>query len=88
MHCGPDSSSESRRKRGSVEPLRRAHLRVVLLSDDGYERIFTNLQTIGALAGRRREAAALVARLLRETAELQARAAALCVASTRLRRFG
>jgi iron complex transport system substrate-binding protein len=56
-----------------VEPLRRAHLRVVLLSDDGYDRIFTNLQTIGALAARRREAAAIVAGLRRETTELRAR---------------
>jgi iron complex transport system substrate-binding protein len=56
-----------------VEPLRRAHLRVVLLSDDGYDRIFTNLQTIGGLAGRPGEAAALVARLARETAKLHAR---------------
>lgn len=58
-----------------VAPLQRAHLRVVLLSDDGYARIFTNLQTIGTLAGRRRAATALVARLQRETAELHARAA-------------
>ena len=36
-----------------VEPLRRAHLHVVLLPDDAYDRIFTNLQTIGALVGRR-----------------------------------
>ena len=56
-----------------VEPLRRAHLQVVLLSDDGYDRIFTNLQTIGALAGRRREAETLVARLQAETAKLHAR---------------
>jgi iron complex transport system substrate-binding protein len=56
-----------------VEPLRRAHLHVVLLPDDGYDRIFTNLQTIGALAGRRAQAAALIARLARETAKLHAR---------------
>jgi iron complex transport system substrate-binding protein len=58
----------------SIEPLRRAHLRVVLLSDDGYDRIFANLRTIGALAGRQREAVALVARLQRETGKLHARA--------------
>ena len=56
-----------------VEPLRRAHIRVVLLSDDGYDRIFTNLQTIGALAGRPGKATALVARLAGETAKLHAR---------------
>jgi iron complex transport system substrate-binding protein len=56
-----------------VEPLRRAHLHVVLLPDDGYDRIFTNLETIGALAGRGPEAAALIGRLQRETAKLHAR---------------
>jgi iron complex transport system substrate-binding protein len=56
-----------------VEPLRRAHLHVVLLPDDGYDRIFTNLETIGALAGRRPEAAALVAGLARETVKLHSR---------------
>jgi iron complex transport system substrate-binding protein len=56
-----------------VEPLRRAHLHVVLLPDDDYDRIFTNLQTIGGLAGHRREAASLVARLQQETAKLHAR---------------
>lgn len=56
-----------------LEPLRRAHLRVVLLSDDGYEQIFADLAAIGALAGRRREAAAIVAHLQRETAKLHAR---------------
>ncbi|MGA8099086.1 MAG: ABC transporter substrate-binding protein, partial [Candidatus Cybelea sp.] len=34
-----------------TEPLRRAHVRVVLLSDDAYDRIFENLQIIGALTG-------------------------------------
>jgi iron complex transport system substrate-binding protein len=56
-----------------VEPLRRAHLHVVLLPDDGYDSIFTNLHTIGALAGRAPEAVALVARLQAETAKLHAR---------------
>jgi iron complex transport system substrate-binding protein len=56
-----------------VEPLARARVRVVLLSDDAYERIFANLRTIGALTGRRGAAAATIARLQHETAELQAR---------------
>jgi len=54
-----------------VEPLRRAHVPVVLLPDDGYDRIFANLLAIGSLTGHRREAAATVARLRRETAEIQ-----------------
>ncbi len=56
-----------------VEPLRRAQVRVVLLSDDGYDRIFANLRSIGTLAGRRREAEAIVADLQRVTAKLHAR---------------
>ena len=58
----------------ATEPLRRAHLRVVLLSDDGYDRIFENLRAIGALAGRQREATGTIARLQRETARLRERA--------------
>jgi iron complex transport system substrate-binding protein len=56
-----------------VEPLKSAHLRVVLLPDDAYARIFTNLRIIGELTGRRREAAATIERLQRETAELHER---------------
>ncbi len=55
-----------------TEPLRRAGVRVVLLPDDTYEAIFTNLERIGALTGREREAAATVRRLQHETAELHA----------------
>lgn len=57
-----------------VEPLRRARIPVVLLPDDSYDQIFTNLRIIGALTGRSREAAATVAGLRRETAALTARA--------------
>ncbi|HEY1882508.1 MAG TPA: helical backbone metal receptor [Candidatus Cybelea sp.] len=57
-----------------VEPLRRAGLRVVLLSDDGYDQIFSNLSTIGALTGRGKEAEATISRLQRETAALAQRA--------------
>jgi iron complex transport system substrate-binding protein len=57
-----------------VEPLRRAGLRVVLLSDDGYDEIFTNLRTIGLLTGRQREAAVTVSHLRRQTAALENRA--------------
>lgn len=56
-----------------TEPLRRAHVQVVLLPDDGYDRIFANLLAIGSLTGHRREAAATVARLRRETAEIQSK---------------
>ncbi len=56
-----------------VEPLRRAGLRVILLPDDSYDSIFTNLRTIGALTGRKREAAVTIARLQAETTRLHAR---------------
>jgi iron complex transport system substrate-binding protein len=56
-----------------TEPLRRAHLRVVLLADYSYASIFDNLETIGALTGRQHAARATVARLQRETAALHAR---------------
>ncbi|HEY2554036.1 MAG TPA: helical backbone metal receptor [Candidatus Cybelea sp.] len=57
-----------------AEPLRRAGLRVVLLSDDGYDQIFANLSTIGALTGRPKEAQTTISRLQRETAGLSQRA--------------
>jgi iron complex transport system substrate-binding protein len=57
-----------------VEPLRRANVPVVLLPDDTYEQIFTNLRAIGALTGHQSQAAATIARLQRETAALTARA--------------
>lgn len=56
-------------------PLRRAGIRVVLLDDDTYEQIFSNLKAVGALTGREREAAAVVARLQRETERLRRRSA-------------
>ncbi len=56
-----------------VEPLRRAGLRVVLLPDATYAEIFENLRMIGELTGHRAEAITTIARLQRETAQLQAR---------------
>ncbi len=56
-----------------IEPLRHAHVRIVLLADDAYDSIFENLEVIGALTGRTHQAAATVARLRHETARLQAR---------------
>jgi ABC-type Fe3+-hydroxamate transport system substrate-binding protein len=58
-----------------VEPLLRARVPVVLLSDDSYDSIFANLREMGALTGHRREAAATVARLRRETSDLHRRTA-------------
>jgi iron complex transport system substrate-binding protein len=58
-----------------VEPLSRARIPVVLLPDDSYESIFANLRAMGSLTGHRREAAATISRLQRETARLHQRAA-------------
>jgi iron complex transport system substrate-binding protein len=55
-----------------TEPLRRLRIPVVLLPDDTYEQIFINLRKIGELTGRKREAAATIARLRNETARLHA----------------
>jgi ABC-type Fe3+-hydroxamate transport system substrate-binding protein len=56
-----------------VEPLRRAHVPLVLLADDTYDEIFANLRAIGDLTGRRREADAEIEGLQRETATLHDR---------------
>lgn len=55
-----------------TEPLRRAHVHVVLLADDSYRSIFDNIKALGALSGRSREAEATIGRLQRETAALTA----------------
>ncbi|HTU83642.1 MAG TPA: helical backbone metal receptor [Candidatus Acidoferrales bacterium] len=57
-----------------VLPLQRAGIRVVLLRDDAYADIFEDIRALGELTGRQAQAAALVRRLQRETAQLQARA--------------
>lgn len=59
-----------------VQPLRRAGLRVALLPDDAYDSIFSDITTIGALAGRPIQAAAVVRRLQARTAALQRRTTA------------
>ena len=53
-------------------PLVHAGIRTVLVPDDSYEDIFTDLRTVGALTGRSAQAQAEVARLQRETAALHA----------------
>ncbi|HEY1868239.1 MAG TPA: ABC transporter substrate-binding protein [Candidatus Cybelea sp.] len=55
-----------------TEPLRRAHLKVVLLPDDSYQSIFDNIKTFGALTGRQHEAEATIVRLQRRTVALTA----------------
>ena len=55
-----------------TEPLRRASIRVVLLPDDTYQSIFDNLEILGVLTNRERQAKAIVARLQRQTAALVA----------------
>ncbi len=55
-----------------ADPLRRAGIDVVLLHDDAFDDIFTNLHAVGALSGHAAEAAAAIARLRRTTAQLRA----------------
>ncbi|HKU82313.1 MAG TPA: ABC transporter substrate-binding protein, partial [Candidatus Tumulicola sp.] len=56
-----------------VAPLRRAGIDVVLLPDDSYRDIFTDLRAIGRAAGKEKAADAFIARLQRTTARLHAR---------------
>jgi ABC-type Fe3+-hydroxamate transport system substrate-binding protein len=56
-----------------VDPLRRAGIDVVLLRDDAFADIFTNLQAVGAIAGHQKEAATTIARLRNTTMQLHAR---------------
>ena len=55
-----------------VRDLRRAGLRVMLMSDDSYDDIFANLNALGHLSGKSKEASALVAHLRAETNRLVA----------------
>ncbi|MBV8433455.1 MAG: ABC transporter substrate-binding protein, partial [Candidatus Eremiobacteraeota bacterium] len=50
-----------------VEPLQRAGINVVLVSDDGYADIFTDITVAGDISGHAREAGELAARLVKET---------------------
>ena len=52
--------------------LRRLGLRTVLIADDSYEDIYTDLHVLGALSDHAREAAALATRLRGEAARLEA----------------
>jgi ABC-type Fe3+-hydroxamate transport system substrate-binding protein len=56
-----------------TEPLRRANVPVMLLADDTYDEIFTNLLRLGTLTRHAGEARAVVAHLRRRTEELQQR---------------
>jgi ABC-type Fe3+-hydroxamate transport system substrate-binding protein len=56
-----------------IDPLRRAGIDVVLLHDDAFADIFTNLKTIGTLSGHGKQASAAIARLQRTTMRLHAR---------------
>jgi len=57
-----------------VAPLRRAGIRVVLVADDSYQDIFSNLRMLGDLSGRRSQADTLIENLQRETARLREQA--------------
>jgi len=54
-----------------VDPLRRARIDVVLLHDDAFADIFTNLHAIGALSGHAKQAAATITSLQRTTTQLR-----------------
>jgi iron complex transport system substrate-binding protein len=56
-----------------VEPLKRAGMTVVLVPDDSYGDIFTNITVAGDLSHHARAAGELIAKLAKQTAELRAR---------------
>ena len=56
-----------------VDPLRRAGIDVVLLHDDAFADIFTNLHVVGTLSGHAARASTVVAGLQRTTNHLRAR---------------
>lgn len=55
-----------------VEPLKHAGVKVVLLPDDSYADIFTNIATAGDLSNRAREAGELTSKLMAETKAIRA----------------
>jgi ABC-type Fe3+-hydroxamate transport system substrate-binding protein len=55
-----------------VAPLAQAGIRTVLLPDDGYGDIFSDLRAVGALSGHAAQATVAIAHLQRETAALHA----------------
>ncbi len=55
----------------AVAPLIRAHLRVELLRDDSIADIYSTLSRLGALVGRRAQAASLEARMRQQTVRLE-----------------
>jgi ABC-type Fe3+-hydroxamate transport system substrate-binding protein len=69
----PDVAVGIRSQARQTQALQHAGVRIVLLDDDGYDTIFSNLRAIGSLCGRRTQADATVASLRRTTAELHAR---------------
>ncbi len=54
-----------------VDPLRRAGIHVVLVRDDTYDEIFSNIHAVGVLSGHAAQANALIDRLQRTTRDLQ-----------------
>jgi iron complex transport system substrate-binding protein len=68
----PDVAIGIRSQARQTQALRHAGVNVVLLDDDGFNRIFANVRAIGDMCGRRSEASATVARFQRTTAALHA----------------
>ncbi len=70
----PDVVIALRSQRGMAAPLERAHVRVVYLSDDSYDDIFTGIAAIGTLSRHEQQARGLIASLRAQTKALQAKA--------------
>lgn len=70
----PDTIVAIPAQRPQLQALAQAGAHIVYLSDDRYADIFADIRAIGALAGRPRAAAALAARLRRETRRIAVRA--------------
>ncbi len=68
----PDVAIGIRSQARQTQALRHSGVDVILLDDDGFNKIFTNVRAIGTLCGHGTQAAATVARLQRTTAALHA----------------
>lgn len=70
----PDAVVAIPAQRRLTAPIERAGIRVVFVPDDSFADIFTGIRRLGDLTGKRKAAAAEIARLRSQTARLQAAA--------------